>query len=117
MMHPVVERALTTLIDTTEKIGALAWEQSPLLLHDLLVHGMIVAGGVVVISVLNLSLCAWFAYRIRTFIPKFAADDTIELWIGCILSGAVGLLFAWIGVVDLLTIWLAPRAYLMGLVK
>lgn len=113
-MNPELQKALLEIVQSAQKVGAVAWDQAPLVLRDLLVAGAIEYGLYVGVSLLGVvafaSLSRW-GYRH----PDHEASAP------SFFCGFMAMVFSAGAVVNctihLLTIWLAPRAYLIGLMK
>jgi len=114
-MNPEVQRALKMLVDSAEKLGALAWDQGPLVLRDLLVAGMIESGLGIVVGILCLSFAGWCLSKHPA--RMVIHDDNPAAAIGVVIGSVVGCVFTIGNLQTLLIIWWAPRAYLLSLLK
>lgn len=113
-MNPAVQKLLDQLASATEKIGAAAWDQAPLVLADIVRAGIIANAVVVVASLLAIGALAW-AWRASERCDD--SDDTFMLRVFAVVSGVVAFVFAGVGIVQLLTALYAPRAYVLEWLK
>jgi len=115
-MNPELQAALLRIVEATEKTGAWAWDQAPLVLHDLLVAGAINAA-VTAAAGLALGLVgAALLWRGVRGVGGYSEDRVSFLFPGGgLMVGAAMALGS--AASNALTIWLAPRAYLIGLVN
>jgi hypothetical protein len=121
-MNPELQKALLELVEATKVVGAAAWDQAPLVLRDLLVAGMIEGAAVCVAGALF--WCASVACLLGSFkaSPERRRGSDFTSPRSCLRAWSVGLAIAGcvpvlVGGSQILTAWLAPRAYLVGLLR
>lgn len=122
-MDPEVQKALLKLV---EEAKGLATQEIPLVLRDLLVAGTIDACiGITVAGVTALGTYGivrayrrWQEYdeNSGTIFEKYEMQRFFGT-IGIVGGFIASIAFAGVSIYNLLTIWLAPRAYLLGLLK
>ncbi len=121
-MDPEVQKALLKLV---EEAKGLAAQEIPLVLKDLLTAGIVenIIGILVsFVGVLGIILLlrAYRYWQIQDERKGYMADYELQrffggaaiLGIGCVSTAILG-----ISVYNLFIIWLAPRAYLLGLLR
>jgi len=117
-MNPEVQRTLHMLLDSAEKLGAAAWNQAPLVFHDIIVEGLIDGIASMIVAATLVGVARWLGMKGVALLADRYTERLGE--IGCISATAaaiVGVTFLYHGAVQTLTCWLAPRAYIISTLK
>jgi len=116
-MNPELQKALLEIVKSTQALGALAWDQAPLVLRDLLVagaieHGLWLAFFLTTIGAVWLVTRSWVDNR-ETYEDELSPRQAGWAVRALLTAGLGALVVA--NLYNLLVIVFAPRAYLLSL--
>lgn len=120
-MDPEVQKALLKLVEEAKDVAA---QEIPLVLQDLLIKGVVDNSVMLIVGMLSIPIL-WLLFRHMRNVNALPDDGyandkgfkQVITGVGIGITGVVTLLMIGGSVSTLLTIWLAPRAYLLGLLK
>ncbi len=118
-MNPELQKALLEVVKSAQQVGAVAWDQAPLVLRDLLIAGAI-RNGFILLALVSLICVVHYMTRKMMLCNESNGDGQSDRAIVLILRTLVTVIGGAItldAASTLLTIWLAPRAYLIGLLQ